>query len=252
MISCTPENISTIYNHIQNDYSKKIFTNTLLYSLTGDIQYKLKNVDLFLQKNEDLFLPKLRKGNKNLIFGAGRWGRKLFSYFAERQNVCFECFIDNNVKSSLCDGLPVFSFKEYISRYKNETILIAARYGYEEIYEQLKTNGVADSNIINAGKIIDRAQYFDLQEFKEKQANEEVFVDAGCCNGNTSLYFLEWAGSKAKKIYAFEPDAENAVLCEKNISAKINAIQNNRGGGLLMLFVMVCGTKKLFCIFQAA
>ncbi len=54
-------------------------------------------------------------------------------------------------------------------------------------------------------------------------SNEEIFVDAGAYNGDSIKKFLEKTDNHFKKIYAFEPDAENAKYIEimgKSINRK--------------------------------
>ena len=48
-------------------------------------------------------------------------------------------------------------------------------------------------------------QYFDCPELNPL-GKEEVFIDAGCLNADTSREFVKWAGNTYKRIIAFEPD----------------------------------------------
>ena len=56
-------------------------------------------------------------------------------------------------------------------------------------------------------------QYFDVFD----PVDDEIIIDAGCYDGTTAKQFLQWAGSKVKKIYSFEFDPINAVKCEENL-----------------------------------
>ena len=241
----TQENIVNVYNHIQDSYSKVMYENRLLYSLTGDKRH-LMNVIKMTEEGSD-FIQKLYNGNKCLIFGAGSRGKEIFSDYKDVQ---FECFVDNKpIASSYC-GLPVISFDNYLEHYKTANIVISSWFYHKEIYQQLKKSGIDDSYIINAGKIIDdmsKKQYFDLPEFKENQAEEESFVDAGCFDGASSLAFLEWAGEKGKNIYAFEADPKNADLCKENFEKKIRPVNSIRVG---VYSVGLWNRKETLC-FQA-
>ena len=209
------ENIKKIYSHIANDYSKEMFINRLMYSLTSDNQYILNVIKMTPEGR--VFISKLQNKKKNLIFGAGAWGKEILNTFS---NVKFECFVDSKTKKSNYAGLQVISFDEYLSRFSEETIIIATRLYHQEIYEQLKKSGISDANIINAGKMIDEMshrQYFDLPELKTRKENLEIFVDAGSFDGATSLAFLDWCGESIGKIWAFEPEKKNAQICEANM-----------------------------------
>ena len=54
-------------------------------------------------------------------------------------------------------------------------------------------------------------QYFDYFEPDES----EIFVDGGCCNGETALDFTKWATKGYDRIYSFEANPEAMLICEK-------------------------------------
>ena len=63
-----------------------------------------------------------------------------------------------------------------------------------------------------------KKQYFDLQ-YLPINYEGEIFVDAGCYNGYSTLCAAEWAsenGSYLKRAYAFEADKKNISVCKKN------------------------------------
>lgn len=84
----------------------------------------------------------------------------------------------------------------------------------EEILTQLEELGFPKEQVIRL-KFTDRQIYFD-SEIVSPQENE-IFVDSGCYDGETSLDFIKWTQGKVKKIYAFEPDKENYEVCKKNL-----------------------------------
>lgn len=57
-------------------------------------------------------------------------------------------------------------------------------------------------------------QYFDLEALKP-DAEDEIFIDAGCFNGDSSVKAAEWAKGKLRKVYAFEPDETGILRCEE-------------------------------------
>ena len=74
-------------------------------------------------------------------------------------------------------------------------------------------------------------QYFDFELMKINKVNEEVFVDGGCYNGDTSKAFIEWCENEYKHIYAYEPDIQNFQNCKKllNKIAKEKVTLFNKG-----------------------
>lgn len=208
--------ITNIYSCLKDDTSRTIYVNRLLYSLTGDKQF-LQNVIRMTAEGRE-FYDRLKDGRRRIIFGAGTWGKEIAQTYADVQ---FECFVDNQKAGGKLLGLPVISFQEYVKQYREDLAIIATRLYYEEFYRQLKTHGIPEQNIINIGKSIDglsRKQYFDLPELKSAAQTKENFVDAGSLDGRTSILFSEWAKEKCGKIWAFEPEAENADCCRKNLS----------------------------------
>ena len=50
-----------------------------------------------------------------------------------------------------------------------------------------------------------------------KPRRDEVFIDAGCYNGDTIANFIKWTGGSYSYIYGIEPNKESAYLCRNNI-----------------------------------
>lgn len=72
-------------------------------------------------------------------------------------------------------------------------------------YPEKHLLGWADYNSI-------REQYF---EFPELYRRGTVFIDAGCCNRESSYRFAKWCDGAYSSIIAFEPDPNNHVKCRK-------------------------------------
>lgn len=91
------------------------------------------------------------------------------------------------------------------------TVIISTRLYHREIYLQLREHQIPEDMIIDAGRMIDdanRIQYFDLPELKKHKVEDEVFVDVGAFDVQTSAMFVQWAG-KYKKVFVLEPDPQN-------------------------------------------
>ena len=61
----------------------------------------------------------------------------------------------------------------------------------------------------------DELQYFP-KEFSF--SNEEIFLDAGVCDGQNIFEFIERVNSEYKRIYGIEADASNFKLSKKNLA----------------------------------
>ena len=92
------------------------------------------------------------------------------------------------------------------------------------MYQQLARAGFPQYNMYlpRYGRITATVgqQYFDVFNADEN----EIFIDAGCYDGNTSKQFVEWCNGKYDMIYAFEPSIEMAKVCENTFEK--NKIRN--------------------------
>lgn len=208
--------IRNIYGHLEDNLSKDIFSDRLMYSLTGDYKYIMELV-CRTAKGKEIHTQLIDSSKKKVIFGAGIWGKNILTAY---ENVEFECFVDNKAGADKKEymGLPVVTLQKCFDIYKDFLIVIASRLYHQEIYEQLIEKGVEPKNIINAGKEIDdmsKKQYFDLPVLREQITENEVFVDGGSFDGRTSMAFVDWCHDNYKKIYAFEPDPNNQNKCRQ-------------------------------------
>lgn len=207
--------IEDIYHCLGDEQSKEIFADRLLYSFTGDARY-IQNIVQRTGEGKNIYDRLKSNSRKKVIFGAGIWGKNILNAY---RDVEFECFIDNQESDEkrVYYGLPVLSFSQFLAEHRDAMVVISSRLYHQEMYQQLADAGIPETCIIDAGGSIDqmsRKQYFDLPELKLSQSGDEVFVDGGSFDGQTSLQFLKWCGGTYKKIYAFEPDPDNIVKCE--------------------------------------
>lgn len=217
------DSIQVIYDKFADVISREIFVGRLGYSLTGHLD-SLKNVIRTFPCGRE-FIERLNHAiaekRKICIFGTGIWAKSIFASYPD---VDFYCFVDNDLSKcgkSLGGGISVIHFDEWISQNEDMIMIISTKLYHKEIYAQLKQNQIPDELIINAGKVIDEAnkiQYFDLPALKNNKIDDEVFVDVGAFDGQTSVMFAKWAG-KYKKIFALEPDPQNREKCYKTLES---------------------------------
>lgn len=207
--------VKKIREHLQDDTSRFIYDNRLLYALTGDYDYINKIIlSLPQRKSLDAEVKKCRECAEQLvIWGAGNDLLILMGLYPDFPVRCL-CDKDKNKQKNGWRGIPVISPEELIEK-KNEVYVAVNTSAYQkEIVEFLNEHGFAENRIINLGIITDSlysAQYFDADIMAPQPG--EVFIDGGCFDCSTDKAFIKWCQGGYKKIYAFEPDAENFEKC---------------------------------------
>lgn len=200
------EPMKVIYDCIQDEESRMIFRQRVMFSLTNQQQY----MDAIIEKVSDKQLLK-SNNHEAYIFGCGFYG-KLVHDFVKKSWISF---VDNNPRGGYC-GLKVI-YPDDLP--KEASVYIAVKYHAEEIEAQLINLGISKNNIVNVGRILmelgDR-QYFDLRELQH--IHNEIFVDAGCLNGISTNNFIKWTKNDYEHVYCFEADSENANLCKEKMN----------------------------------
>lgn len=121
--------------------------------------------------------------------------------------------IDNHVTGEKY-GLPVLSFPEFLAQHRDALILnsVGAPAG-REIHQQCLDAGLDVVSLFECEKGWD--QYFDLPAELNLVGESEVFVHAGCFNGDTQKSFINWFGDTYEKMITFEPNEEQYAVCAK-------------------------------------
>ncbi|MDR2590941.1 MAG: FkbM family methyltransferase, partial [Oscillospiraceae bacterium] len=119
-------------------------------------------------------------------------------------------------------GYIVMSPDELLEKHKNSLILVAVL--------DFRTQKSIKENLINQGFDKNKILLFNSSNYSEwayndlyfpsdiplQFSNNEVFVDAGCYDFNTSLDFIHNMNSEYKKIIAFEPNPGQYNICLEN------------------------------------
>ena len=209
--------INKIYWQLQDEISREIYKNRLMYTITGDKKYVFENVKLMNGRREFLDqLDRVSQDGEMVIFGAGFWGKDMYSAFS---GYPWKYFIDNDPHSDSYDGIPILRVEDFIRDYHGEYIFISSRIYHTPMYQQLIDQNIPEEKIIDVGGLLDdlsKKQYFDLK-YLPRFRNGEVFVDAGSLDGMTSVYFKEWCKEIPAMVYAFEPDEKNQKKCYENL-----------------------------------
>lgn len=219
------EIIKRIYNSIEDDYSRKVFKDRLLFSLTGEesildeIRKDCKGVILADERLKALCDELYRSKERFYIFGCGLYARHFFELMPDLKP---KGFIDSNAGSTVGKflGFPVYNVESFCRQYEGEKVLISSKPNYFEMLNELEKTGVDKGGIINGGvlwDIIEGRQYFDLPELPH--VTDEAFVDAGPLDGLSCVAFHDWCGDNNAMCYCFEPDEGNRKKTAANLKA---------------------------------
>ena len=198
-----------IFHKLEDEESKKIFVNKLLFSITGEDKYWH---DILRNRNQEQFnrIAHLSENNpKVIIYGAGTNCEPVLGICEEECcRISYICDKDISKQNKDIKGIKVISPEELISKHKEAFVIISTLNYLEEAKAFLLEHFPQEQVIPCAGEellaLID-AQYFaeDIMQFEDG----EVFVDGGCFDFETSEFLMQRCD--VKHIYAFEPDPRN-------------------------------------------
>lgn len=207
------DKIKKVYGLFDEEKSKYIYENRIMYSLTGAKKF-IRNVVCTTQIGYELYNRLKLSDRKKVLFGAGRLGQRFVRVY---DDIKFDCFVDNYYADSSCGGIPVIDIEELKRNYSDAIICIVSIKYWKEIMEQLLREGFEERNILNFGmeyRKMNQLQYFDLPELEKNRKEWEVFVDGGSYDGESAVNFLKWCKSRGG-IYAWEPDRNSIHKCKQ-------------------------------------
>ena len=158
---------------------------------------------------------------KNIIFLYGdSWGLFLFKKTLDRFGVN-TCSLIDYQKHPLYFNRGINDNLKFINSCQN--CYIAVINGIDK--SLLIKQGIDKNKIIHIVNL-DELQYFDSSVVPEHcKNNQEIFIDGGCLNMETSINFIRYCNNELDKIYAFEPNSECANMC-KNIKESNEKLKN--------------------------
>lgn len=215
--------------YLEDEQSRFIYQKRVEYNETGDFNAIKAIVDRYLPKLHDRpYYPGMEDtlfqalaGKRNIvIFGSGMNGKSLPGSL-RACGMTPVCYADNakDKWGTQVQGLTVKCPEEIdftdvdavvISPFK-QTVVDAIR-------KQLAGLGVREESLFNykdfCSSVLEWDLYFDPEIIRLHE--DEVFVDAGALNLETSLRFMEACQSshvQNYRIHAFEPDAASCKRC---------------------------------------
>ncbi|MDR0818705.1 MAG: FkbM family methyltransferase [Oscillospiraceae bacterium] len=98
-----------------------------------------------------------------------------------------------------------------------DLIIVCSGSFAQEIHDFLLSLGIVDSKIFSPYWVNQSEEHFDAEIIVPRLVNDEIFIDGGVMNFDTSLNLLK-LNYGVKKIYAFEPDPANFRLAAKAVA----------------------------------
>lgn len=217
--------VKNVYAHLQDEHSKLIFENRLLYSLTEDRAY-IRRIAAALPRVKELDrMVEFCKSHRDeiVVYGAGNDLLTLLELYPDFP-LWSICDGDEKKQKYGWRGIPVMSPAELLNQ-KNEVYAAACTTYYrEEVRHFLLEHGFRRERIIDVGAVMWNGvdfslyspQYFDKEIMIPRDG--EIFIDGGCFDCGTDREFISWCSGNYEKIYAFEPDSQNYERCAKRCS----------------------------------
>lgn len=217
------KNIKDIYEMFEDKLSKELYISRLNWLMTGNFQYVEKivkeshpNFPIWNRKEEIEFLKKLPDNKKIVFYGAGSFAKRLLPYLHNISLDIMFCDQDIQKQNTGFYGFKVIS-PEILFRMDNKKVVICTTKYYQDTEKNLIAHGVAGEDIIDIRESFicgtgDDYFYEDFLQYNE----EEIFIDAGCCDLGTTIDFARLCNG-LKKVYAFEPDSQNYKDCARRI-----------------------------------
>ncbi len=215
------ENAREIYNFLEDDLSKNVFLKRLEYNITKSseslfalLSFTSNNIKEHIKARHYLDI-KGNDGDTIIIYGAGGMGKSALPYIKKIFTTSNFLFCDANYeKITEIEEIPVISPAQLLFSYSNCNVIIASKIYFDEIYFFLSKN-MDESKIYTSEFFYDKDCYFISDIMKPQR--DEIFVDGGACDGQTSLDFAKWCGGEYKKIYVFEPDEMRTSEVEESL-----------------------------------
>jgi len=142
----------------------------------------------------------LRHGNTCASIGVSHWSG----------------IIDNNVAGERY-GLPIVSFAEFAARHRDALVLnsIGLPAG-ASTHKQCSDAGIECLSLFELNQYWN--QYFDLPKEMGLVGDGEVFVQAGCDNGDTQKSYVNWFGDTYAKMVTFEPNPGQFAVSKERLA----------------------------------
>jgi hypothetical protein len=214
------EEIKAVCDRMSDEQSRRIFSERLLYYLTGDASHMLNVLRITDECGagrwntvNGLIASGDLRDTDFILYGAGAHADESLRLLRENGYGVFAfCDRDEKKQARGHSGLRVIA-PEALKEHRDKAVLIASAGFRDEMYAYVRDAGFDESRVFVLGKFDE--SYFG-PDFMVPE-DDEVFVDAGAYDGYTVERFAHFCGSRFKKIYAFEPTAESFALAQSRL-----------------------------------
>lgn len=207
--------VKSIYRRLQDEESKRLFQDRLMYALTEEPRYMDQIKRTFFERigSEEIIDFCKEHIDEVVIYGVGN-DLTVMSYLCPEFKYRYLCDSDIKKQKEGWNGFKVMSPEELIRKRNEMYVLVLTSKYHKEIVQYLLENGFNEERIIDLGgriKALHQEQYFDKMIMKPQPG--EIFIDGGCYDGETDRFFVKWCSGDYRKIFAFEPDVANYRNC---------------------------------------
>jgi FkbM family methyltransferase len=220
-----------VYDWLQDDESRELFLVRKRHTELGLSIYDTLNGCGECEK-----LAELLRNHKFVIYGVGNSGRCLAAFATERGlQGNYVAVWDNDTAKSGAKFLDrsVSEPDAALSGYDLIIITPTWQKHYNEMRDKLRSLNIGTQKVYWLRPPLE--QYFDEAVILSRLAENEVFIDGGCFDFETSAILLSKAPS-VKRIYAFEPnrlmipyiEAETAKLQSDIVRLEVAAIWSKK------------------------
>ena len=200
------ELINNIYSRLEDEESKYIFNLRLQLNLDNNMKTFLKGIiDLNkiwkLSPYDDCI--QLCKDKTVIIWGAGINGEMTVQLLKQRNiHVNFFCDNDSSKIGRKHCNIPVISVSDVKAHYRDSYIILASQNYAPVFYKTLIDSYFPRENIFypRIGTLFatNGWQYFDCPNMKNDE--NEIFIDCGCYDGETSKEFVKWCNGRYQEF----------------------------------------------------
>lgn len=224
---CVQENtvnvevIKQIYWKIGDSYSRDIFENRLMYSLTGDYRY-IGNILGNMETGKKI--GKMLDGFKSIyIYGAGIRGKLLVEIF---KNKNWKGFIDLN-KNGFYMNYPIYNIDAFEFQL-GDIILISNSTDSDKIRQHLmEDKNIPGKSIVLLNDYIRNVSdniYLDPLYLKNIKMKNKIFFDLGCYDGKDTIRAIDYFAKEEIQVYAVEPDDSNYLNCVDHLESYMDKV----------------------------
>ncbi|MHB8129588.1 MAG: FkbM family methyltransferase [Mobilitalea sp.] len=222
-----------VFQSLEDEISRETFLMRMCYNVSQNHKFCLDMAEFLpgFKNNEqkqyfqNLYRQcrKILESNRNVIlYGAGDYG-KIWTEW--KDTIHWLCVCDKDKEKQKVDfmGYQVISPEALLEMHKEDYVFIGALKYAKEIINELIEMGFPKTHIIECDRVFELEILFEAQYFDEeiiKPEDNEIFIDGGSYNLDTTILFQRWCNNKYEKIYAFEPDLDNYNNCKRILEEK--------------------------------